>query len=243
MPIAVTATGRSGSRRGCAPGPAQDGRVVAHRVSRRYAEADPHPPAPRAGRVRRRVGTVCDRFLSLLSRSTSAHPRRCPGSVASRRRPAGTCGGRHRFIGGSLVRRTLAGSAAFLAFTGTFVILPVYAAPGPKAPPVEPAIEEVALGSVAEPEGDAVVTADGEPTDPVEPTRSAPTTTDAPRASAPTSSAPPSSAPPPRGAPRPDLQRPDLQRAHVACAHGRRAGARRRGQLRSGAAGGPRADG
>ncbi|HEY4630773.1 MAG TPA: N-acetylmuramoyl-L-alanine amidase [Blastococcus sp.] len=93
------------------------------------------------------------------------------------------------------MRRTLAGSAAFLAFTGTFVILPVYAAPGPKAHPIEPAIEEVALGSVAEPEGDAVVTADGEPTDPVEPARSAPTTTDAPRASAPTSSAPTSSAP------------------------------------------------
>jgi N-acetylmuramoyl-L-alanine amidase len=61
------------------------------------------------------------------------------------------------------VRRTLAGFTAFLAMTGTFVILPVYADPGPVARPVEPAIEEVALGSVAEPEGEAVVTTDGEP--------------------------------------------------------------------------------
>jgi hypothetical protein len=61
------------------------------------------------------------------------------------------------------VRRTVAGLAAFLAMTGTFVILPVYASPGPVFRPVEPSIEEVDLGSVAAPEGDAVVTTDGEP--------------------------------------------------------------------------------
>jgi uncharacterized protein with LGFP repeats len=64
------------------------------------------------------------------------------------------------------VRRTLAGLTAFLALTGTFVILPVYAAPAPEARPVEPSIEEVALGSVVAPEGDAVVTTDGEVSDP-----------------------------------------------------------------------------
>jgi uncharacterized protein with LGFP repeats len=62
------------------------------------------------------------------------------------------------------VRRTLAGLTAFLALTGTFVILPVYAAPGPQARPVKPSIEEVGLGSVVAPEGDAVVTTDGEAT-------------------------------------------------------------------------------
>jgi hypothetical protein len=61
------------------------------------------------------------------------------------------------------VRRTVVGLAAFLAMTGTFVILPVYASPGPVFRPVEPSIEEVDLGSVAAPEGDAVVTTDGEP--------------------------------------------------------------------------------
>jgi hypothetical protein len=84
------------------------------------------------------------------------------------------------------VRRTLAGFTAFLAMTGTFLILPVYAAPGPAARPVEPSIEEVALGSVAEPEGDAVVTTDGEPDGSVPGSASAAPTTEAP----PTSEAP-----------------------------------------------------
>jgi hypothetical protein len=61
------------------------------------------------------------------------------------------------------VRRFLAGLTAFLAMTGVFVILPVYAAPAPAPRPVETSIEEIALGSVVEPEGDAVVTTDGEP--------------------------------------------------------------------------------
>jgi hypothetical protein len=64
------------------------------------------------------------------------------------------------------VRRLLAGLTAFLAITGTLVILPVYAAPAPAVRPVEPSIDEVALGSLAAPEGDAVVTTDGEPQDP-----------------------------------------------------------------------------
>ena len=60
------------------------------------------------------------------------------------------------------MRRTLIGTAAFLAMTGTLLVLPVYASPAPEAVPVEASVETVALGSVTEPEGDAVVATDGE---------------------------------------------------------------------------------
>jgi uncharacterized protein with LGFP repeats len=60
------------------------------------------------------------------------------------------------------VRRLIAGSTAFLAVTGTLLTLPVYAAPLPEAHPVAPSIDEVALGSVVDPVGDAVVATDGE---------------------------------------------------------------------------------
>jgi hypothetical protein len=63
------------------------------------------------------------------------------------------------------VRRSLVGFTAFLALSGTFVVLPVYAAPTPAAKPIEPSIHEVALGSVTAPAGDAVVTTDGEAAD------------------------------------------------------------------------------
>nr|WP_220035785.1 N-acetylmuramoyl-L-alanine amidase [Modestobacter versicolor] len=45
--------------------------------------------------------------------------------------------------------------------TGTVLTLPVYAAPVPAPHPVETSIDEVELGSVVEPEGDAVVATDG----------------------------------------------------------------------------------
>jgi hypothetical protein len=60
------------------------------------------------------------------------------------------------------VRRILTGLLAFIALTATLLILPVYAKPAPKAHPVKTSIDEVALGSVVEPEGDAVVTTDGQ---------------------------------------------------------------------------------
>jgi hypothetical protein len=59
------------------------------------------------------------------------------------------------------VRRILGGSFAFLVLSGTFLVLPVYAAPVPNAKPVSPSIETVNLGSVNRPEDTAVVTADG----------------------------------------------------------------------------------
>jgi hypothetical protein len=59
------------------------------------------------------------------------------------------------------VRRIAGGLAAFLVLTGTFLILPVYAAPLPAAKPIAPSIDSVDLGSVAQPEDEAVVTADG----------------------------------------------------------------------------------
>jgi hypothetical protein len=49
------------------------------------------------------------------------------------------------------VRRALTGSVAFLAMTGTLLVLPVYAAPVPEAEPVETEIATVDLGSTAEP--------------------------------------------------------------------------------------------
>jgi hypothetical protein len=60
------------------------------------------------------------------------------------------------------VRRVAVGAIAFLALTGTFQVLPVYAAPSPAAHPVEPSIDELSLGSVTDPAEDAVVVADGE---------------------------------------------------------------------------------
>ncbi len=49
------------------------------------------------------------------------------------------------------MRRLLAGTAAFLAMTGTFLVLPVYAEPAPEAVPVETSAEEVPLGSLEDP--------------------------------------------------------------------------------------------
>jgi uncharacterized protein with LGFP repeats len=60
------------------------------------------------------------------------------------------------------MRRFATGSLAFLSLTGTVLVLPVYAAPLPEAHPVETSIAEVALGSVVDPVGDAVVAVDGE---------------------------------------------------------------------------------
>jgi hypothetical protein len=53
------------------------------------------------------------------------------------------------------VWRITAVFSAFVAFTATFVILPVYAAPGPEAEPVKTSVDEVALGSVAAPAPEA----------------------------------------------------------------------------------------
>jgi uncharacterized protein with LGFP repeats len=60
------------------------------------------------------------------------------------------------------VRRFAVGFLTFLTVTGSILVLPVYAAPLPQAHPVETSISEVALGSVVEPVGDAVVGIDGE---------------------------------------------------------------------------------
>lgn len=60
------------------------------------------------------------------------------------------------------MRRIIGGSTAFLVLTGTLLVLPVYAAPAPAAHPVETSIDEVALGSVVDPEPAAVVTTDGD---------------------------------------------------------------------------------
>ncbi|WP_034511181.1 N-acetylmuramoyl-L-alanine amidase [Blastococcus sp. URHD0036] len=49
------------------------------------------------------------------------------------------------------MRRLIAGSLASVAFTGTFLILPVYADPGPEPVPVEASSQEIELGSVEEP--------------------------------------------------------------------------------------------
>src|SRR4051812_8861220 len=65
-------------------------------------------------------------------------------------------------VGGPLVRRTIAGLTAFLSITGALVVLPVYAAPVPGPRPVPTSMEKVDLGSVVEPEDDAVVVVDGE---------------------------------------------------------------------------------
>ena len=55
------------------------------------------------------------------------------------------------------MRRILIGLTAFVALTGTMVVLPVYAAPGPDVVPVAPTLESVELGSVAAPEDDVLV--------------------------------------------------------------------------------------
>lgn len=60
------------------------------------------------------------------------------------------------------MRRLTAGFLAMLTVTATLLTLPVYAAPAPAAHPVAAAIDEVTLGSVVEPVGEAVVTTDGE---------------------------------------------------------------------------------
>jgi hypothetical protein len=60
------------------------------------------------------------------------------------------------------VRRTTAGFVACFSLTAAFLVLPVYAAPVAQAHPVETSIDELALGSVTKPAGDAVVTTDGE---------------------------------------------------------------------------------
>jgi hypothetical protein len=60
------------------------------------------------------------------------------------------------------LRRIATGSTAFLIATGTFLVLPVYAAPAPSAAPVAPSIEQVPLGSVDAPAAEALVTTDGE---------------------------------------------------------------------------------
>ncbi len=83
------------------------------------------------------------------------------------------------------MRRSLVTSSAFVIFTGTVLVLPVYAAPGPEATPVEPSIAAVDLGSVDAPAAEAVVTTDGAVVDagpeaavpPPAPGRSAPTAT------------------------------------------------------------------
>lgn len=59
------------------------------------------------------------------------------------------------------MRRIAGGLLAFLVLTGTFLVLPVYAAPLPEATPVAPSIDAVDLGSVDRPEDAAVVTSDG----------------------------------------------------------------------------------
>lgn len=55
------------------------------------------------------------------------------------------------------MRRFLAGTLASVAFTGTFLVLPVYADPAPEAVPVEASTEEIALGSAEEPAPAAAV--------------------------------------------------------------------------------------
>src|SRR3954467_7234998 len=59
------------------------------------------------------------------------------------------------------VRRIAGGLLAFFVLTGTFLILPVYAAPAPQATPVAPSIDAVDMGSVDQPTDAAVVTDDG----------------------------------------------------------------------------------
>jgi uncharacterized protein with LGFP repeats len=55
------------------------------------------------------------------------------------------------------VRRLFVGLLAIFVLTGTILILPVYAAPAPEAEPVPTSTDEVPMGSVAHPAGDADV--------------------------------------------------------------------------------------
>lgn len=55
------------------------------------------------------------------------------------------------------MRRILAGLISFLTLTGTFLVLPVYAAPLPEPEPVPTSTEQVDMGSVADPAPEAVV--------------------------------------------------------------------------------------
>ncbi|SET77608.1 N-acetylmuramoyl-L-alanine amidase, partial [Geodermatophilus poikilotrophus] len=54
-------------------------------------------------------------------------------------------------------RRLLAGTTAFVALTGTLLVLPVSAEPTPEAVPVETSVEEVAMGSLSDPAPEAQV--------------------------------------------------------------------------------------
>jgi hypothetical protein len=60
------------------------------------------------------------------------------------------------------MRRVVVAVSAFVALTGTVLVLPVYAAPAPDPQPVAPSIDTVALGSVTAPAPEAVVTDDGD---------------------------------------------------------------------------------
>ena len=69
------------------------------------------------------------------------------------------------FATGVPVRRLVGGLLAFFAFTGTLLVLPVYAAPVPTAVPVETTTTEVDMGSIATPAAEAdVVEGTTEPT-------------------------------------------------------------------------------
>ena len=55
------------------------------------------------------------------------------------------------------MRRLLAGTTAFVGFTGAVLVMPVYAEPVPEAVPVETSVDEVAMGSVEDPAPEAEV--------------------------------------------------------------------------------------
>jgi uncharacterized protein with LGFP repeats len=55
------------------------------------------------------------------------------------------------------VRRLLAGTTAFVGFTGVVLVVPVYAQPVPEAVPVQTSVDEVAMGSVDDPAPEAEV--------------------------------------------------------------------------------------
>ena len=55
------------------------------------------------------------------------------------------------------MRRLLAGTTAFVGFTGVVLVVPVYAQPVPEAVPVQTSVDEVAMGSVDDPAPEAEV--------------------------------------------------------------------------------------
>jgi uncharacterized protein with LGFP repeats len=55
------------------------------------------------------------------------------------------------------VRRLLVGLLAFLGITGTILVVPVYASPGPEPEPVETSTEQLEMGSVEDPAPEAEV--------------------------------------------------------------------------------------